>query len=797
MLKSQKMATLALLFAVAAACQSSKSANPSSQGAMTADGPRVATPFDTNWRFLKSDCNGGQNPAFNDAAWRTLDLPHDWSIEGPFDQHNLSGGAGAFLPDGIGWYRKHFTLPADASAKHFFITFDGVMANSDVWINGFHLGHRPYGYVTFRYELTGHLNTGDNVLAVRADQSQEPASRWYSGAGIYRHVHLLVTDPVHFDENGTFVTTPNLTPNAPQATIHIQNTVINQSDTPQQISVHVAIADPAGQPAAATDSPPQTLAPGATATIDQEVAVAPQWWDLDHPALYHANCQIRAAGKTLDNSSTPFGIRDADFSPTTGFSLNGKNMKLKGVCLHGDMGALGVAVPLEAWAHRLAALKALGVNAIRTSHNPPAPEFLDLCDRMGFLVMDEMFDCWLVAKNKFDYHLYFKDWNLTDTRDTVRRDRNHPSIVLYSAGNEIHDTPNAASAIPILTALVKVFHENDPTRPVTQALFRPNTSHDYTNGLADLLDVVGTNYRDDELLAAQRAKPSRKIVNTESGPTLKAWAAVRDNPSYCGQFLWTGADYLGESLRWPTIHHESGLVDITDTPRAIGYQRQSWWSDTPMVAVVRDQGAVRTGNQAGEPQTRAVQAPDWTPKNLTPHSEHVLVYSNCPSVELFLNGKSLGSQDAPSDQSPRSWNVDFAPGTLKAVGRDKGTEVATDELHTAGKPAKIILLPDRRAVGSAWDDVSFVTAWVVDDQGIEVPSATDHIAFTITGPGAITAVENADPQGRDPYQATSYPAYKGRCVAIVRATPAGNSFTITAHADGLTDGTATLKVSAP
>ena len=519
---------------------------------------------------------------------------------------------------------------------------------------------------------------------------------------------------------------------------------------------------------------------------------------MEHPRLYPADTEVRAGGDVVDRSATTFGIRVAEFSPTEGFVLNGKSVKLKGVCLHGDFGGLGVAVPLAAWEHRLAALRALGVNAIRTAHNPPAPEFLDLCDRMGFLVMDEMFDCWLVGKNKYDYHLYFKEWNLTDTRDTVRRDRNHASVIVYSAGNEIHDTPNAASSIEILGALVKVFHENDPTRPVTQALFRPNVSHDYADGLADLLDVVGTNYRDDELLAAQRDKPSRKIVNTESGPTLKAWAAVRDHPSYSGQFLWTGADYLGESFRWPTVHHESGLVDITDTPRGIGYQRQSWWSDKPMVALVRDQGAVATGNQAGEPQRRVVLPIDWTPENLSPHAEHVLVYSNCDEVELFLNGKSLGVQKAPGDESPRSWAVDFAPGTLKAVGRNGGKEVAVNEMRTAGKAAKVVLTSDRGAVGPAWDDLAFVTARVVDVVGLQVPWALYRIAFSIAGPGVITAVENTDTSGHDPYQASAYPAYQGRCLAMVRASGgAGREFTITAHADGLADGTLQLQKEKP
>ena len=762
-----------------------------------ADGPRIARSFDGDWLFLKSDCAGGQRSDFDDSAWRRLDVPHDWSIDGPFDQSNPSGAAGAFLPDGVGWYRKHFSLPESSAGKRVFVTFDAVMANSDVWINGFRLGHRPCGYVTFCHELTGHLKPGDNVLAVRADNSQEPASRWYSGAGIYRHVHLTLTDPVHFEQNGIFITTPHLSPNASHATVHVQSAVINQSDAPQRVSVHTAITDPNGKQAATNESEPQMIAPGASVTFEQELAVAPQWWDVDHPAMYEARSDVRLAGKTVDNAATPFGVRDAQFSPVNGFVLNGRSIKLKGVCLHGDFGGLGVAVPLAAWEHRLAALKALGVNAIRTSHNPPAPEFLDLCDRMGLLVMDEMFDCWLVGKNKYDYHLYFKEWNLIDTRDTVRRDRNHPCIVLYSAGNEIHDTPNAAGAIAILRALVNVFHENDPTRPVTQALFRPNVSHDYTDGLADLLDVVGTNYRDDELLAAQRDKPARKIVNTESGPGLKAWAAVRDNPSFSGQFLWTGADYLGESRRWPVVQHESGLVDMTDTPRAIGYQRQSWWSDKPMVVMVRDQGAVATGNLPGEPQTRAIQPIDWTPNNLAPHPESVLVYSNCQSVELFLNGKSLGSQEAPADQSPRDWTVDFAPGTLRAVGKNGGAEVAFNELRTAGKPARIVLESDRPAVGCSWDDLALITARVVDDQGNQVPAATDFITFSIKGSGAIVAVENTDPRCHDTYHSTYYRAYQGRCTAIVRGAAGGGSFTITAQAQGLADGVVVIRTRTP
>ena len=321
---------------------------------------------------------------------------------------------------------------------------------------------------------------------------------------------------------------------------------------------------------------------------------------------------------------------------------------LKGVCLHEDGGAFGAAVPLAIWEQRLTTLKTLGVNAIRTAHNPPAPEFLDLCDRMGFLVMDEFFDCWTVAKNPYDYHLFFDEWSLRDERDAILRDRNHPSVIIYSVGNEIHDTPNAALAKKILSGLVATAHEADPTRAVTQALFRPNVSHDYDNGLADLLDVIGTNYRDTELLAAQRAKPDRKIIGTEQRHDRQTWLWLRDNPSHAGQFLWTGVDYLGESRRWPLVNHSSGLLDRTGAVKPRSFERQSWWSDAPMVRIMRrtapDDRMPDDPGYGGEELHTQVEFADWTPRNPKPHDETVEAYSNCEEVELFLNGKSLGAQ---------------------------------------------------------------------------------------------------------------------------------------------------------
>jgi len=761
---------------------------------------RAISSFDSDWRFLKSDAPGAEKPAFDDLGWRKLDVPHDWSIEGPFDKDNATRGAGGFLPAGVGWYRKHFILSPNYQGKRVFVEFDGVMANSDVWINGFHLGQRPYGYVSFSYELTGHLNFSNNkpnVLAVRADNSGQPASRWYTGAGIYRHVRLLVTDPIHLEHWGTFVTTPQVA--ADKATVRVQNTVVNQSERSRSIALQITLFDPRGRAIQTAESKAQLIAAGQSVNFQQDLLVnVPQLWDIAHPNLYRLISRVRAGQVTIDDETTTFGIREYHFDPATGFWLNGRNFKLKGVAVHHDGGAFGAAVPVGVWARRFELLRQLGVNAIRTAHNPPAPEFLELCDRMGFLVMDEMFDCWTVAKNPYDYHLHFKDWSLIDTRDTVRRDRNHPSIIVYSAGNEIHDTPKAELAKQILASLVATFHENDPSRPVTQALFRPNVSHDYDNGLADLLDVVGQNYRENEILAAHQQKPTRKILGTENGHDRTIWLALRDNPPYAGQFLWTGIDYIGESPQWPTVAYNSGLLDRTGTPRPLAFQRQSWWSDKPMVYAARR--VARTPALPTDPgydplQERRPQVlfSDWTPHLTTPHDEDVEVYSNCEQVELFLNGRSLGAKARPSDDAPRNWKVPFAAGTLKTVGMNSGRVVATYELQTAGEPAKIMLAADRNTLALVWDDVVYVTATVVDENGVLVPSAGDLITFKITGPGVIAAVDSGNNNSHEQFQTTERKAYQGRCFALLKAKAPGGRITLEASAPGLGSKTITIK----
>jgi beta-galactosidase len=769
---------------------------------------RTVVDFNPQWKFLQGDEANAAEIAFDDSAWRSVSLPHDWSIAGPVDQNNLSGPAGAFFPTGIAWYRKTFSLPAKDTHRRVYIVFDGIMANSDVWINGFHLGHRPNGFVSFFYDLTGHVQFGSsahNVISVRCDTSQQPASRWYEGGGIYRPVRLVLMRDVHLEPWSTFVTTPAAT--AGKATVHVETTVANESRLARQAEIEVDLIAPDGSAAGSFVTPGQTIAPGAKSHFFGDCPVPnPQLWDIDHPSLYRVLVRLKSsanlaqADPVTDDEETPIGIREFHFSPDTGFWLNGRNLKIKGVAIHADGGAFGIAVPTAIWERRLIALRALGVNAIRTAHNPPSPEFLDLCDRMGFLVMDEMFDCWTVGKNPYDYHLYFDQWSSIDTRDTVRRDRNHPSIILWSAGNEIHDTPHAELAHGILARLISVFHENDPSRPVTQALFRPNVSHDYDNGLADMLDVVGQNYRENEILAAHDQKPSRSIIGTENTLDRAPWLALRDHAPYSGQFLWSGLDYLGEAGKWPLISRPFGLLDRTALPHPRAFERQSWWAAAPNVHIARrvaaaERSAIDPGYESVPLAMQDTLLLDWTPRNTAPHAESVEVYTNCEEVDLLLNGQSLGRQKLHPDASPLTWTVPYAPGSLKAVAYNQGHPVAEDELRTAGKAARIVLSADRSTVsfGDHGDDVVTVTATAVDDAGVRVPDASDEVQFTVSGPARVVATDNGGIVDHESFLLPHHHLYAGRAIAVLRATGSSGAIHVDASASGLAGGDAQFK----
>jgi beta-galactosidase len=758
---------------------------------------RETISFDPAWRFLQGDASGAYQTVFDDTAWSIVDLPHDWSIAGPFAQTNATGSGGGYLPSGISWYRKAFTLPATDSGSRVFIDFDGVMANSDVWINGHDLGIRPYGYVGFRYELTDYLNFGPgqtNVVAVKTDTTLQPASRWYTGQGIYRHVRLVISNPIHFANWGVFVTTPAVITNSvnggTQATVHVRATVENQAISNQTVAVNTVLLDPQGQPVSSGSTTTQTVSASATNVFNLDLTVTNAvLWDINSPQLYTAVTKLVAAdGSSLDDETDEFGIRTIEFRSETGFWLNGRNVKILGACLHHTGDAIGAAVPNRVWEHRLEQLKEIGVNGIRTSHNPPSPDFLALCDRLGFVVMLETFDTWKATKTTYDYHLYFNQWWSNDTQAAVQANRNHSSIVIYSAGNEIRDTvTNLPSEYLPMQNLI---HSLDSTRPVTFAIFGQNGTATFATGIQTQMDVVGENYRPDDLVALCTNNPSQhlKIIDTEENHDRARWVSVRDNAPLAGCFVWTGFDYLGETFGWPYVicagsgNASYGMRDIAGVLYPRGWQRMSWWSTTPMVHVVRYSGNNGTGALVS----------DWSPTG-TYTTAKVQVYSNCQQVELFLNNTSLGVKSPLSDASALTWTFTYAAGTLRAVGRTGGVDVATHVMQTAGAPHHIVLSADRTNIAPVFDDLAHVSVTIVDSNGVPCPTATNHLTFAVTGPGRIAALSTGDLISHQPFQATQRDAFNGFCLALVKATNSTGPVVLTASAVGLTGGSITTQ----
>ncbi|MFD8496405.1 glycoside hydrolase family 2 TIM barrel-domain containing protein [Amycolatopsis sp. NPDC059657] len=565
---------------------------------------RTVTDFDPGWLFNYGDASGAGGASYNDGGWRKLSVPHDWSIEGrtppsnPFSQSAPSTGRGGYLPSGIGWYRKHFSLGALPAGRKVFLEFDGVMANASVYVNGTLIGTHPYGYTGFRYDITAAAKFGgaDNVVAVKTDTTSQPASRYYTGAGIHRDVRLIATDPVHVGQWATRVTTPG------NNTVRAETTVVNEGGSAASVSVQGMLSDPGGAALPAVTTAAKTIAAGASATFAYDVPVhSPKLWDLANPNLYSLATTVLAAGTAVDDDVTSVGIRTLTFDASTGMSLNGKNVKFQGVALHQDFHGLGMAAPQRAVQRRLAQLKALGVNAIRTAHDPPSPAFLELTDRMGFLVLDEFFDVW--TRHKYadvgDYATYFGrtaaaptgtpavpgangsvPWYQVDATSVIMRDRNHPSVAMWSTGNEIRDP--IATRTPLLTRMVAIAHSLDPGRPVTQALFRPGDSGDVTGATRTIVDVFGGNYRPDEVIRAMKMSPARPGLFTEMGTDTSAWTKVKNNPGVTGLFVWTGAAYLGEADGlWPRGETDFGLLDGVGTARPIAYSWQRAWGAPP------------------------------------------------------------------------------------------------------------------------------------------------------------------------------------------------------------------------
>jgi beta-galactosidase len=766
-------------------------------------GSRLTVPLDATWLFHRTDL---PNPDLS--AWATVNVPYDWSIAGPFSADAASKRGGAYLPTGIAQFRKFFTVPTEDAGQRVEIQFDGITSNGEVFINGHSLGLRPYAYSSVHYDLTPFLTYGadkPNVIDVNVDNAIQPLSRYYTGSGIERHVRLVVTNPVHVQTWGLYVTTPTVS--AQSATVHVETTVTNNSTAPGSFSLATMIHDAGNKMAAPTaTSDAQTIAPGESATFKQDITVAnPKLWNLDQPNLYQAIARVIANGKVLDISTSTFGIRKAEFKADTGFWLNDQNIKILGVCLHEEGGAVGEAVPRSVYEERFASMKALGANAIRFSHNPPNPVELEVCDKMGILVMDEMFDAWTVAKANAEqgYSKFFHDWSLIDLRDAVLRDRNHPSIIIWSTGNEIHESSNSQSIRDIQKGLVDAFHQYDPSRPVTQALLGVDKTNDYSNGYADELDVVGSNYRDSYMVNSLQKVPTRKLLNTEEHEDAKTWAYLRDHPQLAGCFLWSGIDYLGEGFvskvpgvedpggAWPNISSGAGLVDRALVVKGNGFERDAWWNPKPVVHITRSNDRTEIGAGGDTPPPSVKMVDNWSPQNPYPQAT-VQVFSNCDEVELFLNGQSLGVKPLPADASPRQWKMAYAPGELKAIGRNGGKDVATDILQTAAAPAKITLTSDRTTASPDFDDVVFVRATLIDAKGVRVPSWDTSVKFTVDGPGVIIATDNGKLDDHTPFPSPERTVKDGRVLALVRASAPSGKITITASADGLTAGTLTL-----
>jgi beta-galactosidase len=767
--------------------------------------------MDFDWRFQLGEQKGADSVSYDDSDWRVLNLPHDWSIEGEYGKDAPTGGSGGYLPTGIGWYRKHFRTPGMTPSKEVWIEFDGVYMNSDVWINGHHLGNHPYGYTSFYYDVTHYLNSGENVIAVRVDNSHQPNTRWYSGSGIYRHVWLDVIDPLHISHWGITVTTPLVSEES--ATADVRTVIANHTKEPRKGTLASTLISSDGRSVAHAERT-FTLEAGRQTELNQVLKVQkPKLWTIESPVLYELHSEILDGKNQVDGVITNTGIRKIGYDVDKGFFLNGRHVKMNGVCLHHDGGCVGAAVPERVWERRLEKVKEMGCNAIRTSHNPPAPEFLDLCDRMGFLVMDESFDEWKYGKRKYGYHEYFDKWSQRDLVSMLHRDRNHPSIVLWSVGNEIPEQKSENGA-EMLRSLVETCHREDPTRPATSACDDiaadgGATTLAFLNGL----DIVGYNYVDRwherrELFYSvdRHDHPNWKMIGTESGSNSggirggyslgndssvvrpnynyqmieaeQLWKFVRTRDYVIGDFMWTGIDYLGEAF-WPFKSGFFGVLDLCGFPKDGYYFYQSQWSEKPMIHLF----------------------PHWNWKGREGQVIPILCYTNCDAVELFLNGKSFGEKrvEFPRQGNSGAWNhydkplvnpttadlhlqwdVPYEPGTLKAVGRKDAKIVCVEEIQTTGAPAAIRLKVDRDTIDAGERDIAHVEVEIVDEGGNVVPTADNLVHFSVEGAGRLTGVDNGDPADHSSYKTNQRKAFNGLCLVVIQSSDKPGTITLTA-----------------
>jgi beta-galactosidase len=768
-------------------------------------------PFNEGWLFsrygalpdgsTKAEPPGLENPDVPDTQWRKVDLPHDWGIEGPF-RDDLPGSTGKLPWAGIGWYRKHFTVPSVDKGMHFFVAFDGAMSHAKVWLNGKYLGEWPYGYASFRLEMTPHIRfDAENVLAVRLDNPPN-SSRWYPGGGIYRNVWLVKTPPVHVVHNGIFVTTPGVSKT--EALVHVSVAIENQSDAPAEVTAVTEIIDPQESGVVAPIRRVTVQIPaGGTNKGEVDVPVAPpKLWDVSSPNLYQAQVTLQQDGKNIASHVITFGIRAFLFTPPNGLLLNGERVQIKGVCNHHDLGPLGTAVNVRALQRQIELLKEMGCNAIRTSHNPPAPELLDLCDRMGMLVLDEAFDCWVEGKTPNDYHTLFNEWHKKDIRAFVRRDRNHPSVICWSAGNEVREQQNGV----LVGRLREIFRSEDPTRPVTSACDNPNAGFD---GFQDSVDVFGYNYKPHLYAKFHTVNPAKPLFGSETASCISSfgeyffpvsddkskgaenfqvssynlsappWATIPDvewegedrNPFVAGEFVWTGFDYLGEPTPYgddPTPSRSSyfGIMDLCGFKKDRFYLYQARWRpDLPMAHLL----------------------PHWNWPERVGQVTPVHVYTSGDSAELFLNGRSLGTRALKEYQYRLRWDdVRYEPGELRVVAYKEGRPWATDSVRTTGPATAITLSADRTTLKADGNDLAYITVKAVDTRGDRVPITANEIRFSVSGAGSLAATANGDPTSHESFQSPRCRLFHGQCLLIVRGAGSGHgSIQITAESDSL------------
>ena len=826
--------------------------------ALEASSPRQVLSADAGWKFSLGDPSGAEASAFDDSSWRSVDLPHDWSIESAPAKDNPGGGGEGFFPGGIGWYRKTFRAPAEWKGARVSVEFDGVYENAIVYLNGHKLGAHPYGYTSFTLDLTPQLNVaGPNVLAVRVDNSAQPNSRWYSGSGIYRHVRVVVTNPTHIAHWGVFVTTPEASAQSARVVLHTR--VANESSQSAALAIETTLFDKAGNKIGSTQSS-LTSAAGSESEATQEISVKnPALWSPESPTLYRAVSQIAVKGKVIDKVETPFGIRSLSWSADKGLLLNGKAVKLAGGSVHHDNGPLGAAAFDRAEERRVQLLKAAGYNAVRTAHNPPSPAFLDACDRIGLLVLDEPFDVWKAHKVKFDYGSDFDEWWKQDISSMVLRDRNHPSVVIWGIGNEIPELEVDRGAA-MAKQLADQVRSLDSTRPLTLA-FPGTTTKPTAQAVFSQLDITGYNYNILPTYAKDHEQlPSRLMLTTESWPSkaFPLWQISHDNPYVLGDLTWTAMDYLGESgigaWQYGTpqqakmaegmsgMASNTGFIDQmflgmangkdvmadmaknNSDPNAkammeifmhgypwhaamcgdldlTGYRKpQSYYRDIVWNGGDRVYATVRLPEPEGKKIIAIMWAtyptlPTWSWPGQEGKDLEVEVYSGAEKVQLYLNDKLIGEKPTGREQEFKAvFSVPYAAGTLKAVGIRGDHPVAESVLTTAGKAEALRLNADRTVLQADGQDLAFVTVEAVDSAGRWQPDAEQQVHFSISGPGTIIAVGNGDAQSAESYQGDHRALFQGRALVVIRTSREAGAIRLTAEAEGL--GKAEVQVEA-